>query len=473
MGNFSRREFLGGGLVAARGGRSRPNIIVIVMDDQRHDALSCYEKPSPLSFLKTPNMDRLAAEGVRFQNAFVTTSLCSPSRATMLSGKYVRTHGVNRLALDLAPDCTVFPALLKQAGYETGFVGKWHLGRDSDVPDAAFDYWAGVRDQGLYIDPLLNINGERVKVPGYATDIFTDHALQFISRKRERPFFLWLAHKAPHSPCTPPKHLEKLYEEVEVPFPATYHESHDDKPPWFLESHDHDYFHVLLHPKEKYQQYVKDYCRSIVSVDENIGRLLGLLRDRGLEENTAIFHLSDNGHFLGEHQLYSKMLMYEESIRIPLIVRYPGFAPAGLKPDEIVLNLDLAPAILDIAGLAAHKDMEGRSFRELIAGRKLGDWRRSFMYEYFASSWGLTDLEGVRTAGGWKYVRYPGWEQLFNLNEDPHEVRNLAADPKHAPMKRRLVAELRRLGGGRRELSGPSPYKRKSEPVHTPHPPVF
>jgi len=186
MNQTSRRTFLSSSLGAAIGGGApaaprlrRPNIIVNVMDDQRFDCLSCYEGKTVLDFIRTPNMDRLAAEGVRFRNAFVTFSLCSPSRATMLTGKDVRTHGVNRLALDVQPDCAIFPALLRQAGYETGYAGKWHLGKESDVPDPAFDHWAGVRDQGQYIDPVMNINGSVTKVPGYASEIFMDQALEF------------------------------------------------------------------------------------------------------------------------------------------------------------------------------------------------------------------------------------------------------------------------------------------------------
>lgn len=451
----------------------RPNIIVNVMDDQRWDCLSCYEGKTFLNFIRTPHMDRLAREGVLFRNAFVTFSLCSPSRASMLTGKDVRTHGVSRLALDIPADCAILPALLQRAGYETGFVGKWHLGQKSELPNPAFHHWAGVRGQGEYIDPLMNINGRTTKIPGYATEVFMDQALEFIGKTRDKPFFLWIGQKAPHSPCTPPKHLERLYENIEVARPPTYVEDHSDKPAWFVESHDHDYFHLLLHPNAAFQKYVKDFCRTIVSADEQLGRLLKALDERGLTEDTVVIHLSDNGHFLGEHQLYSKMLMYEESIRVPLLVRYPRLAPGGRKCDDMVLNLDLAPTVLELAGIPVPKDMEGRSYREQIAGRTPRAWRRSFRYEYYCSTWGLPDFDGVRTADGWKYCRFPDWEQLYNLNEDPTEVRNLAQDPKFASKKRELIAELRRLGGGVRELRPPCPYKRRSEPRHTPHPPGF
>lgn len=464
---ISRRGLLASPLAPAAP-PARPNIILIVTDDQRFDAFSASGHTGILSFLRTPNMDRLAREGLHFRNAFVTTSLCSPSRASILSGQYAHTHGVNALEQDLKPDCRTFPQLLREAGYETGFVGKWHLGKNSDEPDPAFDYWAAFRGQGAYFNPVLNVNGRRTGTAGYVTDVLTDQAIGFVSKRRDKPFFLMLGHKAPHSPVTPPKHLEGLFAGIEIPYPPGYHEKHDDKPAWYLEFHDHDFFHVLLEPKEKYERYVKDYCRTLVSVDENLGRLLAALDRGGLGENTAIFYLADNGHFLAEHQLYSKMIMYEEAIRIPLLVRWPRGIRAGARRDEMVLNIDLAPTILELAGVRAPAEMEGSSFRRLLAGGGGRGWRRSFLYEY-DDGWGLPQLEGVRTADGWQYTRYPDWEQLYYIPDDPHQMKNLARDPRFAGRKERLMAELRRLGGGRAVLKGPGPYKRQSGPVHRPH----
>jgi N-acetylglucosamine-6-sulfatase len=319
----------------------------------------------------------------------------------------------------------------------------------------------------------LNVNGTPTQTQGYVTDVLTDHAIEFITQRRDRPFFLHFGHKAPHSPCTPPKELATLYEDVDIPLPATYYETLEDKPAWFANCHDHDFFHTLLHPKSKYQTYLKNYCRTLVSVDRNLGRLLKTLEDTGLSDNTVIFYLSDNGHFLAEHQLYSKMLPYEEAMRIPLLVRWPGAVPAGSKCDEIVLNVDLAPTILEIAGAPVPRDMEGHSFAKMLRGQKIKGWRQSFFYEYFASAgWGIPSLETVRTADGWKYTRYPDWEQLYWLNEDPLEMRNLADNPKYATKKRALIDELHRLGGGKK-LDPAEPYQRKSEPEHTPHPRNF
>ena len=453
----------------ARAAAQRPNILMIVTDDQRFDAFSASGYGGILSLLKTPNMDRLAREGVHFRKTFVTTSLCSPSRATIMSGKYAHTHGVWSLRGDLPAGCRIFPGLLRDAGYDTGFVGKWHLGVESEKPNPAFSYWAGFRDQGAYFDPLLNVNGTPTPTKGYVTDVLTDHAAEFLRKPRSGPFCLYVGHKAPHGPCSPPKHLETLYRDTEVPLPKTYYENHDDKPAWYLNSHNHDYWHTELHPVARYQQYVKDYCRTLVSVDDSLGRLMKILEETGAAENTAIFLLGDNGHFLGEHQFYSKMIMCEEAIRIPLLVRYPKLAKAGAKCDELVLNADLAPTVLDLAGVPVPRDMERRSVKPLLAGNRVRDWRRSFLYEWSSKGgWGLPSLEGVRTADGWQYTRYFDWEQLYDMNKDPVQVHNLANDATYLHRKEELMRELRRLGGGG-VLEPPGRYRRKSEPTHTPH----
>ena len=474
----SRRDFLGSLVPAAAamtscarsrpGGRlDRPNVIVVLTDDQRADAMSCTSGDGPLRFMHTPAMDRLAREGIRFRNTFVTTSLCSPSRASILTGKNLDRHGVVTNVVDLNPAETTFPGLLRQSGYDTCFVGKWHLGRESDRRRPEFRHWVAFRGQGTYFDPTLNINGSDQAETGYVTDLLTDHAIEFIRQSRSSPFFLFLSHKAPHGPCTPPKHLETLFSDIDFPLPRTYFEDHSDKPDWFVKTHNHDAFHTLLHPKENYDKYAKDYCRSLVSVDENLGRLVSALDEQGLAEDTAIFFLGDNGHFLGEHQLFSKMFMYEESIRIPLIVRYPRFGQTAVVRDEMVLNIDLAPTILALAGVEP-EPVDGTSFLELLAGEEAVGWRQSFRYQYLASKWGMPSLEGVRTDDNWKYVRFRDWEQLYNVHEDPDEIVNLALLPEHQDKKRVLATELERLGGGG-ELGGPNPYELRHAPMHRDH----
>ena len=417
--------------------------------------------------MQTPAMDRLAHEGTRFRNTFVTTSLCSPSRASILTGSNLDRHGVVTNVVDLAADEITFPGLLRQSGYDTGFVGKWHLGKESDRPRPEFRHWVAFRGQGTYFDPTLNVNGAARHEKGYVTDLLTDHAMDFICQERSSPFFLFLSHKAPHGPCTPPNHLETLFSDIEFPLPRTYFEDHSDKPDWFVNTHNHDAFHTLLYPKDNYDNYVKNYCRSLVSVDENLDRLLTALDGQGLTENTAIFLLGDNGHFLGEHQLFSKMFMYEESIRIPLIVRYPRHGATAAVRDEMILNIDLAPTILALAGVQP-EPVDGTSFLELLAGEESPNWRQSFRYQYRASHWGMPSLEGVRTADDWKYVRFRDWEQLYNVREDSDEIVNLALLPEHQKKKKTLAAELDRLGGGG-QLEGPKPYQLRHAPFHRDH----
>jgi N-acetylglucosamine-6-sulfatase len=471
---LNRRQFLSGFAAPAVRSKAavtrRPNIILIVTDDQRYDAFSASGYDGVLSFLKTPNLEGGARDGAHFRNTFVTFSLCTPSRASILTGQYVHTHGVNALGMDFPRAPRIFPQLLQEAGYDTGFVGKWHIGRLSEVPNPAYDYWAAFRGQGAYFDPLLNVNGVRTPTKGYVTDVLTDRALEFLGRKRDRPFFLHLSHKAPHDPVTPPPRLASLYEDASAPYPRSYYEPQDDKPAWYLNFHDHDAFHYMFHPHDKFEKYVKDYCRTLKAVDESLGRILRALDESGEAGNTVILYMADNGHFMAEHQFFSKMIMYEESIRIPLIVRDPRSRRRNVKRDEFALNVDIAPTILDLAGVSIPKDMEGRSLRPLIEGRKAPGWRKSFLYEYEdASNLGLPQLEGVRTADGWQYARYPDWEQLYNLHDDPLQMRNLARDPRFAARKSELMQELRRLGGGRTTLKGPGPYKRRSQPAHTPH----
>jgi N-acetylglucosamine-6-sulfatase len=473
----TRRQFLAASaapLVRAQAAATPPNIILVVVDDQRYDAFSASGFGGMFRFMRTPNMDRLAREGVHFRNAFVTFSLCTPSRTSILTGQYVHTHGVNALGMDFVRPTRIFPEMLKDAGYDTGFVGKWHIGPQSETPQRAYNYWAAFRGQGAYFDTLLNVNGTRTPTQGYVTDVLTERALEFLGRKRDGPFFLHLAHKAPHDPVTPPPRLQSLWEEARVPYPRSRWERHDDKPSWYLNFHDHDAFHYMFHPHARFEKYAKDYARTLAAVDESLGRVLKALDESGQAENTAIIYMSDNGHFMAEHQFFSKMIMYEESIRVPLLMRYPRAARRGAKCDDFALNVDIAPTILDLAGIPAPKDMEGRSLRPLAEGRTPRDWRRSFLYEYEdASNLGLPQFEGVRTADGWQYTRYPDWEQLYHIPKDRDQVKNLARDPRHQAKKAQLQAELKRLGGGRTELKGPGNYKRRSEPAHTPHSPEF
>lgn len=456
----------------------RPNILFVMTDDQAWGEMSCYGN----RVLDTPNMDRLAAGGTRFSNAFVTNSLCAPSRATCLTGCYSHINGVrgNSEAKDanerMRPGIATWPRLLQQAGYRTGIAGKWHL---NDEP-AGFDYACVLPGQGVYFDPDFIENGKRRKIPGYATDITTGLALRFLEETAGKPFALVYQHKAPHRPFTPaPRHAGMF--SADLPYPATFdddyatrrvaREAADMKFDLSLAG-DYKDLPPKLPPAERkrwiYQRFVKDHYRAVFGVDENLGRVLDYLESKDLAENTLVLYTSDNGFFLGEHGWYDKRWMYEPALRVPLLARYPAAAPAGRTEDRMALNIDFAPTILDYAGVAAPASMQGRSLRPLIEGKPARNWRQSMLYTYYENSWGLAGKgkeamsdpgfqyftahrvsphRGVRTAR-YKLIEYYSegdyWE-LFDLQADPHEVRNVYGDPAYRSVAAQLKPELAKL----------------------------
>lgn len=467
MNNLTRREFIKNmGVAAVTAGLSmrgiglaaeeRPNILFILTDDQRWDSMSCMGHP----FVKTPNMDRIAREGALFTNAFVTTSLCSPSRASFLTGAYAHSHGVlNNETND--PTLPTFPQLLQKAGYETAYVGKWHMERKSD-PRPGFDYWLSFLAQGEYIDPTLNENGRTFQQKGYVTDILTDYAVRWLKRERTKPFCMILAHKAAHGPFIPADRHKDAFPDAEIPEPASFNDTYEDKPEW------HRRVRLLGGKKEAFTRTLDrpvppavpkrewdgkspgrlDYFRTLLAVDESIGRVLDTLEQRGELDNTVVIFCGDNGFFMGEHGLGDKRLMFEESIRIPFLMRYPKLIKAGSRPSQMALNIDLAPTLLDLAGVKAPDSMQGRSLVPVLKGKATG-WRKSFLYEYFREEWypGIPLMLGVRT-DRWKYVTYPDLkdiDELYDLQSDPIEMRNLARDPSYADVLSDMHDELARL----------------------------
>jgi arylsulfatase A-like enzyme len=428
----------------------RPNIIFILADDLRWDAMSSMGHP----FLKTPAMDRMRAEGVTFQNAFVTTALCSPSRASILTGAYAHNHRVtgnekSEIDHDAMP---TFPRLLKESGYETAFVGKWHM-RRGDHPRPGFDYWLSFRGQGVYTDPVLNENGNVVKATGYTTDILTDYAINFINKERESPYCLYLSHKAVHSPFTPAPRDAGVYAGRPLPEPANARDTYAGKPKWtrsrFVEDGANGDVPDAVEPPEWDPAHARrmGYLHTINALDHGLGRILDALKARGELDNTVIIFTSDNGYFLGEHGLGDKRVMYEESIRVPLLMRYPPLAKPGSAVDQMVLNIDLAPTILDLAGVPAATTMQGTTVLPLLAGHADG-WRSSFLYEYWVdlTPW-IPRMVGVRTEK-WKLVRYPDIDdidELYDLESDRLEMHNLAIAPEYAQQRQSLEAELMRL----------------------------
>ncbi|HEU0124165.1 MAG TPA: sulfatase [Bryobacteraceae bacterium] len=477
---LQRREFLLGGLAAAAGcsRATNYNVLFIMTDDHAAAHVGCYGN----KLVKTPHIDRLAREGVRFTNAFVTNSLCAPSRATVLTGCYSHLHGIRGNSEmkgreeHLDKQMPTFPGLLQSVGYRTGIVGKWHLADDP----AGFNTWRVLPGQGEYFNPEFIENGKRKRYTGYATDLTTDFALEFLRDASTQPWCLVYQHKAPHRPFLPPPRYAHLYDNVEIPLPSTFDDDYktrrvasEAEDMRFDVSIAGDYKDLpagLSAPARKrwlYQRFVKDYYGAIAAVDEGIGRVLQHLEEKKQLDNTLIIYTSDNGFFVGDHGWYDKRFMYEPSLRVPLIVRAPGGKPAS-TPDAMAVNIDIAPTILDYAGMPPAPWMQGRSLRPLLQGAMPDDWRKSVYYAYYENSWQLSGkgLEarsdpsfqfftphrigphrGVRTATH-KLIHYYSegdvWE-LFDLSADPNELNNLYGAPGSAAIAATLKTELERL----------------------------
>lgn len=437
---------------------SRPNIIFIITDDQRADWLGAAGHPT----LQTPHIDRLAEEGALFTNFYTTTPLCSPSRASFLTGQYPHTHGVinnDKLGLDvISHTLMTFPRRLREEGYETAFIGKWHMGLD-DSRRPGFDHWISFKGQGLYIDPVVNVNGESRQLDGYMTDYLNQEAENFVLRPRTKPFLLYLSHKAIHYPFLPAERHDSLYEDVVYTPPPLQEADLEGKPAIRREIPDFNHFELEGVAPEPVQSrrgrgrdensILRDQMRALKSVDDGVGMLLDALDRIGQSGNTLIIFTSDNGYLLGEHGRFTdKRFAYEESIRIPFVIRYPGVVEPGTTIEEMALNVDVAPTLLDIAGVDAMTRKHGRSLVPLLRGQEV-EWRTSFLAEHFlekvvpaAPAW-----KAVRT-DRWKYIHYPdleGMDELYDLEKDPNEIENLIAEPASQPVLSELRSELDRL----------------------------
>jgi len=411
----------------------RPNIVFILTDDQRYDAIGCAGHP----WLKTPNMDRLAAEGVLFQNAFVTTSLCSPSRGSFLTGCYAHRHEVfKNNGVDPKQSVSTFPELLKKAGYETAFIGKWHLARNNS-PRPGFEHWVSFTGQGRYDRNKLNVNGHAVQSEAYVTDELTDYAVRFLKKRHDRPFMLYLSHKAVHAPFAPAKRHANLYSDAEIESRHNPKDNLDTKPPWGRR----------MDPKWRSQ--ILAYYRCLAAVDQSVGRVLQTLEQVNALDNTVVIFAGDNGYFHGEHGgMWDKRAAYEPSMRIPLLMRYPRLAGPATICDEMVLNMDLAPTILDLAGVRSPGTIQGQSWLGVLKGRP---GRKSFLYEYFQEvdrKYKRPTILAVRTKR-WKYVTYPLDDsltsELYDMLNDPDEINNLIGDPDCVNVIDKMKTELERL----------------------------
>lgn len=447
---MDRRDFLGvlgANACAAAAQQPRPNIVFILIDDLRWDALGYTGHP----FARTPHIDRIAREGVNFRNAFVTTPLCSPSRASFLTGQYVHTHGVrdNSDHSALSHELLTFPRLLRETGYETAYVGKWHMGTD-DTPRPGFDRWVSFRGQGRYDDPPLNVDGKPVPAQGYMTDLLSEHAVEFIRRPRTKPFALYLAHKAVHGPFTPAERHKDLFADRPVPRSPNTKDTLESKPVLRREI---EGVPRLGPGTGSGDELIRNQLRCMSSVDEGVGRIFEALEQTRQLDNTLIVFTSDNGYLWGEHGLGDKRFAYEESIRIPLAMRWPRLIKPDWVVEQFALNIDLAPTLLEVAGAPVPKPMQGRSLVPVLRGKPAG-WRRSFLTEYFAEPRypRVPTWQAVRSER-WKYVEYTalrGMDELYELKSDPYEMNNLIGEPA----ARRVLVECKQELGSLRKETG-------------------
>ncbi len=464
--------------------RKKPNILLIMSDDHPAQAMSCYGS----RINKTPAIDRIARGGMRFDNCFCTNGICAPSRAVILTGKYSHLNGLrdNNAVFDGAQQ--TFPKLLQRAGYQTALVGKWHLKSDP----TGFDYWNVLPGQGDYYNPEMIEMGRTMKQTGYVTDLITDRAVDFIENGRDKgkPFLLMLHHKAPHRNWQPAlRHLDGLGASKFAEPPTLFDDyssrsraaleqemtikdhlqlDYDLKmgpPPPGLNEEQKAAWERAYGPKReafekqkpegkelvrwKYQRYLEDYLACVQAVDEGIGRTLDYLERSGLAENTAVIYTSDQGFFLGEHGWFDKRFMYEEALRMPLLVRYPGRIRPGSVRTELASNLDFAPTLLALAGLRKPAEMQGESLRGLLEGKKPAHWRGSVYYHYYEypAVHMVKRHYGVRTRR-YKLIHFyydiDAWE-LYDLEKDPHELDNVYDEPAYAGVRAELLSELRRL----------------------------
>jgi arylsulfatase A-like enzyme len=433
------------GLAAAVPAADRkPNFVYVFTDDQRWDALGVVQREqgekARFPWLRTPNLDRLAAEGIRFRNAFVVNSLCAPSRATLVTGQYGHVNGVTNNHTPHPAGNLSIASLLRPAGYVSGYFGKWHHGNQSGKRPG-FDTSASFVGQGRYFDCPIEVDGVATPSQGFVDDVTTDYAANFIKANKDKPFLMILGLKTCHGPFTPPPRHEKAYEGAlarrtpNYGLPAIYAKAGNGNGKAKAAADGAEVPTNL------------GMFRGLNSVDDNVGKLLRLLDELKLADDTVFVFSSDNGYYLGEHNLGDKRSAYEEAMRIPMLVRYPRLAAAGRTDDRLVLNVDPAPTFLELAGQPVPAAMHGRSWQPLLAGKAEAPWREAFFYCYFYErGFGTPTTTAVRTADA-KLIKYPGheeWTEVFDLKADPYETRNLAADPASAELRKKLEAEYER-----------------------------
>lgn len=445
----------------------RPNILFVLCDDLRPDAVGCLGS----EHVKTPHIDQLAEEGLLFQNSFCTTSLCSPSRASILTGLYAHAHGVTNNFTEFPDAMATFPKRLQDAGYATAYIGKYHMGEDNDQPRPGFDWFVTHKGQGKYSDTEFNINGQGGRVvEGYYTHVVTDMALDWLKKDHgDKPWCLMIGQKAPHSFYFPEPKYEHAFDDVEVKYPKTAFNL-DDNPKWMIERLYtwHGIYGPLFDWRkdfpddspegvQAFENMVHAYWGTVLSIDDSMGRLRDYLEETGELDNTVIVFMGDNGLLEGEHGMVDKRTAHEMSIRVPLIVRYPQLGQ-GKKIDQQVLTVDMAPTLIELAGAKPIEDIHGDSWAKLAAGDD-DDWRTSWIYYYnYEKQFPYTpNVRSLRT-DRWKYIRYPHGDgspdrhmaELYDLKNAPEEATNLAEQPEHtdrvSKLRRQLAAEMEKVG---------------------------
>ena len=464
--------------------KKQPNILFLFTDDHATQALSAYGH----GLNKTPNLDRIAKEGMLFRRCLVTNSICAPSRAVILTGKYSHLNGqlTNKDVFDGSQQTV--PKLLQKAGYQTAIVGKWHL---KSTP-TGFDHHEVLVGQGSYYNPILMTNGERVKHEGYTTDLITDRAFDWLDKRdKKKPFFLMCQHKAPHGRWEPALRHLGIFDDVTIPAPPTLFDDYAGRgkaasihkmgiadhmgdarlmfkysskftPEQFkvfdgyFRPRNESFLAAKLKGKERtqwhYQRYIKNYLSCVKAVDENVGRVLEYLDKQGLADNTVVIYSSDQGFYLGEHGWFDKRWMFDESLRTPLVARWPGVTKPGTESADMVSNVDFAETFLEMAGTALPSDMQGRSLVPILKGKTPEDWRTSHYYHYYEEGGHGVPIHYGVTTKNYKLIRYPApideWE-LYDLKQDPRELNSVFGKPEYAQATKQLEKELGRL---RKEL---------------------
>lgn len=468
---------------------ARRNVILILSDDHRYDFMGFMDEAP--DFLETPNLDRMAAEGAHLRNAFVTTSLCSPSRASIFTGQYAHRHRIVDNTSPIPEGTVFFPQYLQQAGFATAYVGKWHMGETDDAPQPGFDHWVSFRGQGVYVDPELNINGTRSRFEGYTTDVLTEQALDWLRHHDgSKPFFLVLSHKAVHAEFIPaPRHAGR-YADVEIPYPVTMantESNYRDKPHWVRAQrqswHGVDF---MYHGDMEFDEFYRAYAETLLAMDEGVGRVLDYLEQSGIADETLVLYMGDNGFLLGEHGLIDKRHAYEESIRVPMLAWAPGMIEPGTTIEALVRNIDVAPTVLELFGVRARHQMDGQSFLGLLTGSRDVRARTAdvnarnplppatalpgepaLLYEYYwEHAFPHTPTTFALRGPRFKYIYYHGvWDrqELYDLATDPLEQHNLIDVPAYAQhvtaMREALFDRLEATGGMTIPLKRATPWQ--------------